>query len=67
VIVTGVVVILADELTHKGHPEPVKAVGRKDIAGWLRRQSVHLTPDQCDHVYAVARRSTTWQETKAGK
>jgi hypothetical protein len=67
VVVTGVVVILADEVSHKGHPEPVKAVGRKDIAGWLRRQSPQLTPDQVDHIYEVARRSTTWLETKGGK
>jgi hypothetical protein len=67
VVVTGVVVILADELSHKGQPEPVKAVGRKDIAGWLRRQSPQLTPDQVDHIYEVARRSTTWLETKGGK
>jgi hypothetical protein len=63
VFCTGVVVVLADELTHKGHPEPVKVVGRKDIAGWLRRQPEALGSEQIATLYAAARRSTTWQPT----
>lgn len=63
VFVTGVVVVLADELTHKGHPDPVKVVGRRDIAGWLRSHPARLSPDQVLTVYDVARRSTTWRPT----
>jgi len=30
---------------------------------WLRQQPARLTPDAVDRIYAMARRSTTWQRT----
>ncbi len=61
VLAVAVVVVLADELTHRGHPEPVKVVGRRDLAGWLKRQPAQLTPDTVEQIFDVARISTTWR------
>lgn len=59
--VTGVVVMLADELVVKAQPSGVHVVGRRDIARWLKKRPVTLGADDVQRIFEQARRSTTWR------
>jgi hypothetical protein len=62
VVATAVVVpVGAADFTVKEPPKDVYVVNRMALRDWLRRRPVTLTDEQIDAVYAVARRSTTWQ------
>jgi hypothetical protein len=48
----------------KAQPEDVGIIMHRDLAKWLSGYPRRLTDEQVDAVYAVARRSTTWQHGK---
>lgn len=47
--------------THKGSPPDVHVTTRKMLRTFLMQQPQRLTPSQVEHIFTVARRSTTWQ------
>jgi hypothetical protein len=61
VSVTGVIVVIADELDVKAMPSATPVVARRRIVGWLTSQPRSLTDDTIEMIYAAARRATTWQ------
>lgn len=48
-------------LTVKEPPEDVLIVGCSELPDWFLGHEKHLTAEQVDEVFQVARRSTTWQ------
>lgn len=56
-----VIVLMARELTFKGHPEGVHIVGRKKVADWLLSLPILLPPEAVETIYGYARRRQTWQ------
>ena len=60
VVVSPVLVIMADELVLKGSPNEVDVVGRRKVVGWLDRRPTQLWPDRIESIYSVARRRSTW-------
>lgn len=60
VFASGLVVVLADELTVKQQPECVRVLGRRQVSDWLKRRPVILDAETIGRIYDHARRSTTW-------
>lgn len=60
VTVTPMLVIMANELNLKGHPNDVRVVARKRVANWFANQAPHLAPSEIESIYAAARRRSTW-------
>jgi len=61
VVVEGVVVVRAQDLTVRAQPADVHVVGSRRLVPWLRRRPDVLTPDEVETVFAAARRATTWR------
>ena len=59
--VHGVVVLIDGELRIGRQPDDVTVVTRKQVTTWLRRRPKTLNAEEIAEVYAMARRSTTWQ------
>lgn len=61
--VTGVIAVVGAHrgLTVKQQPEGVRVMGRQRLVKWLRTQLPTLSAAQVESIYAVARRSDTWQ------
>jgi hypothetical protein len=59
--VEPVIVVMAATLTVKVQPTDVHVVGRKQIAAWLSRRPLVLTPEGVEKIYEQARRDSTWQ------
>ena len=60
--VEGVIVIVnAPNVVVKKPAEQVHVVRRREILQWTLRHGEILTESECDAIYEVARRSTTWQ------
>ena len=52
---------LLPNVTVKQQPEDVAVLDRMDIPGAFRRARRRLTDQQVEHIYDLARRSTTWK------
>jgi hypothetical protein len=60
--VAGVVVpVRAADVAVKKAPDDVFVVSRAQVARWLRRRPEVLSADAIETIFAIARRSTTWQ------
>lgn len=55
-----VVVVMCSDFRVKGRPSDVYVVGRREIQKWLERRPAVLDADAVDHIYAIARRDSTW-------
>ncbi|WP_201774468.1 nuclease-related domain-containing protein [Demequina sediminicola] len=64
--VLGCVVVLTGsfvpEVTYKQQPDDVRILDKWDVPRWFKRRARILEPAQVDHLFEVARRSTTWTE-----
>ncbi|HWD08974.1 MAG TPA: nuclease-related domain-containing protein [Actinomycetota bacterium] len=61
VSVTGVIVVMgAKSVTVRELPPDVRIVERRQLLPWLRAQPEWLPLAGIDHLYGIARRSTTW-------
>lgn len=56
-----VVPVNTDEVVVKSQPAGVAVVPRRRLAGWLLRHGEIHPPATVDAIFAMARRSTTWQ------
>ncbi|UUW90413.1 nuclease-related domain-containing protein [Nocardioides sp. WV_118_6] len=56
-----VVPVNTDEVVVKSQPAGVAVVPRRRLAGWLRRHGEIHPPSTVEAIFAMARRSTTWQ------
>ena len=65
VAVRGIIAVVgaARGFTVKSQPKDVEVVARRDIARWIAHRQPVLTPEAVQRLFAVARRSTTWQAT----
>lgn len=60
--VSGLVVpVNTDEVVVKSQPAGVAVVPRRRLAGWLTRHGEIHPPATVESIFAMARRSTTWQ------
>jgi hypothetical protein len=56
-----VVPVRAADVVVKKAPDDVFVVPRAQVARWLRRRPEVLRADAIEAIFAIARRSTTWQ------
>lgn len=60
--VFGVIVIMgAQSLTIREQPEDVRVVARRRLVRWLSTLPATMDQPTVEHVFAMARRSTTWE------
>lgn len=55
-----IVLVNADKVEVKNQPADVSVVPQRRLAGWLRRHGEIHPPETVESIFAVARRSTTW-------
>lgn len=68
VTATGIIVVVgAKSLVVRKPPADVAVVARRHIVKWLEAQPEVLPPREIEHLYGVARRSTTWRPPGRGR
>ncbi|WP_222705355.1 nuclease-related domain-containing protein [Cellulomonas massiliensis] len=61
VVVEGVVVVRAQDLTVRAQPADVHVLASRRLVRWLRARPEVLAADEVDAVFAAARRASTWR------